>query len=500
MSNETITLYSAINLSHTIAILKTNKEEYLNCKFWKETKEEAFLFSDLYRGGAQYETHRTIAILSNDVLAVQNLSRLYLATVWLITLSVKIPSSALALLVLNLLKLMYWFDELSDFISRDKSYPETLLIDDVLIWAENNNLISAERLRAIRKKITKVRGAVFSSKNVVEEFRINIIQLFINDAYGSIFYEDAKELLLLEESKLPKLTAAINSGEIIAHFSKNEHIFYLDMKSLLKWLMRQGYFPETWIEHFRNIKIESLNDTANPTPHTFTLEQLRQFLRKYYPYNEDIYYHVSQGIYHAYINMKDGATCFYIENNQPIQIENNLYKTRYVGLERLLSPSTDPYQITKKLLDETTIKASKCASFICLDSTKEEVSFGLQRIFSLRKEDEFQVCHELTCKDLRFVADEVCDGLKKHLISDKKRQKIAAQNGRISGEARREDKDHHWLAIKERALDVAKEFSGESLNKIATIINRRGISTKSPRSICRYIENEPSFKPYFKKK
>lgn len=309
------------------------------------------------------------------------------------------------------------------------------------------------------------------------------------------------ELLSLKENTLFALETAISTGTIIACFSKDKNAFYLHTESLLKWLMIHNHFPQQWLQDFKKLKIKSLDELASSTPQTFTLDQLKVFLQKYHPGNEDINYHLNTGVYHVYLYMRKGMICTYLENKQPIQVDNPTHIIRYLNLECLLPFSTDPYQIAKNLLDGITINANQCNGFIFLDSTREEYAQGLQRILSLRAEGSSENHYQLNYQDLRFVTDEVKQGLKKHLplTSGKSRQKIATESGVISGKVRREDTQEHWLSIKPQVLEIAKSCNKAYINKIAEIAKKRGLTSKSTRTLSRLIAADPCFAPYLKK-
>lgn len=152
MSNETIAIYSAINLDHKEVIPKTAKETYLNCKFWKATRDDAIKFSQVYRGPVRYEAYRTIALLNNQSLSHQNIQSLHHTIAWLITSGGMVPQNLFVMLTWVYLNIAYCLNQLWVDIHNDQSYPNECLIEDVVLWAAQKNLINGEQKKHLRKK------------------------------------------------------------------------------------------------------------------------------------------------------------------------------------------------------------------------------------------------------------------------------------------------------------------------------------------------------------
>jgi hypothetical protein len=360
--------------------------------------------------------------------------------------------------------------------------------------------MNLELADSLKREIANVRGNVFK-KPPTENIKIQTLKLLLDRSVWFVLYDDIKEILSLEKHVFLAFQKAVMNDDIPhAYNSKNKQIFYAEPRGVIKWLMRQGYFPEKWIEHFKDLKKESIKETIYPTPQTLTLGQLQRLLEKKYSGNEDIYYHVNNGLYNAYVNVRDELSCSYIENSHPLTVKNNLYNVRYSGLERLLPPSQDHEHVAKKLLDGTIIKATKYSSFIFLDSTHEEQAFGLQRIFSFRKNGIVNVYNELTPEDLRFVVDEIEQGLGKGARTKKTNSKRSI-NGKLSGQIRKEESEKNWTRLQPALIDIAQKHSPTNANKIACLaVKNKHILPSELSNTAKNIRLDKAFLPFFKKR
>ena len=245
-----------------------------------------------------------------------------------------------------------------------------------------------------------------------ENVRIDTLKLVLSKGFKFILYEDIAEILSLNTAVYAKIKEAVEKKEIhLAFHSINKKIYYFEPTSLLKWLMRYGYFPEKLITHFHNIKVASFQETTAPTPQVFTLNQLQNWLEENYPEDIDIFYHVNNSIYHAYVYILNNSYCTYFKQRNPNQI-HPFYKIRYQHLERLLSPANDKANIVSYLLNGTKIiTGGKYLNHVEMAVTDDEYSYGMSRLFALQTDD---FCNNLSPSDLRFIVDEVKDGIKKY--------------------------------------------------------------------------------------
>lgn len=252
MKNETCVVFSAIHPLTQKEIPISEKKKYLSCKFWKETKEEADLFYTFYRGEIWSEVHRITGILSGEFfnpknfdVVCNNLSKAFDLYYFAFNSPPIIEFPELKIII--------------DAIKGSATYPKEYLLDDVLVWACENELINAERRVQIEKCILTSRGEVFSVPDPTDEQKIQAIKLFTSE-HKCIFYPDAKELLFPDLDLLLEVQAALEANEIHGFNSKDKEILYLDMRSLIKWLMRGGYLLERYIAEFLSLKLESIKE------------------------------------------------------------------------------------------------------------------------------------------------------------------------------------------------------------------------------------------------
>lgn len=469
MTNKTHKIYSVTQPPIEKEINSNELEIYLNCKFWKYSRKEALLFLYSYAGPTQHESiDRVIGIITGELFALDS------------------PDSFFAQL-----NFTEKYKSLLGVIDFDKTYPHYHLIDDVIKWARTKELMQEAIFQNMQQEISTVRSSVFKSEPS-ENVRIDTLKLVLDKGFKFILYEDIAEILSLNTTVYTKIKEAVEKKEIhFAFHSINKKIYYFEPASLLKWLMKYGHFPENWIAHFKEIKVESIKETTSPTPKTFTLNQLQNWLEKNHPEDVDIFYHVNSNIYHAYIHAHDSSFWIYSKQRYPNQ-KHPPYKIKFQHLERLLSPANDKTNSVIYLLNGSTIIAGgEYSNYVEVAVTDDEYKYGLSKLFILRNKD---MPDQLCSADLRFIVDEVKDGIKKY----KQVQSTASKSGGKSGEVRRENRDKIWSLAKPKALKAAIDYEGESINKIAGIIKERGIIESSIRTIARYIEADPSFKPYYK--
>lgn len=475
--NENKLVFQSLHPVDVAQLPENEAEKYLCCKFFHLTKKEAKLFLYYYIAPVHYETlHRAIGIISGDLLLFDNPDDFYVQKE---------------------------FDEKYKHIiltiKNSTNYPSPYLIDDVIDWAEQNKLIAPDAVIKTRDIIEKTRDVLFKSLDIADDIKKNVLKLILQRDMNFIFAEDARQLFNLNNLVSSEMKAAIENNEINGYHSKDKKIYYFDPRSLVKWLMRYGHFPSEWVSDFLELKKESIKATVFPTPKVFTLAQLQVWLAKNYPDEQDIFYHVNNKVYSAYINKKDGASSLYSERKLSLRDETT-YKKRYVYLERLLLPDIDHHEVLKKLLDGEVIKATEYRNYVNLDSTDDEHEYGLHRVFYLRKKNQHQVYNQLSQEDLRFIVDEVKTGLDGVLsVPNKKIKKNAKRNGKLSGVVRGNESVKKWNQLKKPLLKLAKEHQPISGNRLAAIATRRDIiSLEEVSNIGKKIRTDPEFKQYLK--
>ncbi len=253
MKNKRCIIFSAIHPLTQKEIPVSEKKTYLGCKYWKESKKEADLFFTFYRGEVWAEVHRIIGILSGELLNAENFDDSYEKFNKAFNLYY-FASHAPSVIEFPELKAII------DAIKESETYPKNLLLDDVLLWACENELINPRLQKKIEKNILISRSKVFGNTDPTDDQKIQVISLFISEN-KCIFYPDAKELLFPDSDLLQEMKAAFEIQKIQGFCSKDKEIFYLNMRSFIKWLMREGYFPERFTQEFLFLKIESIKES-----------------------------------------------------------------------------------------------------------------------------------------------------------------------------------------------------------------------------------------------
>lgn len=476
--NENEIVFQSLHPVDVAQLPEHEVEKYLYCKFFHLTKKEAKLFLYYYIAPVHYETlHRAIGIISGDLLLFDNPDDFYAQK-----------------------EFDKKYKHIIEAIQSSHDYPAPYLIDDIIDWADKKQLVAQDVVIKTRAIIEKVRGEIFNSPDVSDDVKKNVLKLILQRDMNFILDEDAKKLLNLDEVICSEMKAAVENGQITnSYYSKDKKVYYFDPRALMKWLMQYDYFRSEWVSDFLELKKESIKATVFPTPKVFTLEQLQTWLAKNYPDEQDVFYHVNNKVYNAYINKKDGASSLYSERKLSLRGETT-YKKRYVYLERLLLPDIDHHEVLKKLLDGEVIKATEYRNYVNLDSTDDEHEYGLHRVFYLRKKNQHQAYNQLSQEDLRFIVDEVKTGLAELLsVPHKKIKKNAKRNGKLSGVARGNESAKKWNQLKKPLLKLAKEHQPVSGNGLASIATRRDIiSLEEVSNFGKKIRTDPEFQPYLK--
>lgn len=312
MANKNIKIYSAIRPSIEKNVSPDELEKYLQCKFWKTSREEAELFYCLYMlpvhfgfpsnivailsgklftSGGIYNLFDEIKILDNvyralkfpqekAVIPIFTEQALKRFIVCLYDSGIDLKQSA----ILILGKLLYLihdvgpiFFKIIDTIITDnnESYPLYGLMDDVVNWAQLKKITDIETANLIEKELATTRINV--PYNTEASFLKELIELLI-EHHAFIFYNDAQVLLFPERDLLAELKEAVLSEKIRAYSSLNNENFYLHTTTLLKWLIQKGYISEPLTEAFRKIKIELIKESM--TPYNGRFNSLRKLIQQ----------------------------------------------------------------------------------------------------------------------------------------------------------------------------------------------------------------------------
>lgn len=272
MKHQKYKIYSALHPSIEKTVSLKERIKYLRCKFWKSSKEDAEFFFNFYLGPVVYELHRPVGIISGQFLRKNNGDDVY----------GKIRKSV------DLYRLNpkdKYFDRyfkhklILDAIcgSSVANYPKGNLIDDVLNWAFQNQLINNSDFCLVQQSISAARMKSFKNKDVPKELCLEIIHIFLNkDRY--IYLEDIPDLLFCNSELMLKINTAVKAGEIIAISSRDDCINYVDMRSLLKWLLLNNLAHESLVQEFLYLKIEAIKE--NKVDYNGTFHSLSKLIKQ----------------------------------------------------------------------------------------------------------------------------------------------------------------------------------------------------------------------------
>lgn len=254
MSNITYKIYSAIHPSVEKTVTLKERIKYLSCKFWKSSKEEAEKFFNFYLGPVAWELHRPAGILSGQFLRQGNGSDAY----------DKIRRSV------NLYRLNprdKYFERyhkhkiILDAIccSMIATYPKDHLIDDVLDWAFQNQLINNIVYRSVQKCISDTRTTTFTSRAKQQEMCVEVIKIFLERG-RYIYAGDICDLFFISPDVFQKIDSAVKTGKITAVSSVDFSTTYFEARSLIKWLLLNNSVHEFIAKEFLYLKIEALKE------------------------------------------------------------------------------------------------------------------------------------------------------------------------------------------------------------------------------------------------
>ncbi len=254
MNHQKYKIYSALHplIEKTVSLKERIK--YLRCKFWKSSKEDAEFFFNIYLGPVAHELHRPVGIITGQLLRKNNGEDVYgkiRKSVDLYRLNPKDKYFE------HYFKHKLILDAICG--SSVANYPKVNLIDDVLNWAFQNQLISNSDFCLVQKSISIARRKPFKNKDIPTEFCFEMVHIFLDkDRY--IYLEDIADLLFCNSELMLKINTAVKSGEIIAISSKDACINYVDMRSLLKWLLLNNLAHESLVQEFLYLKIEAIKE------------------------------------------------------------------------------------------------------------------------------------------------------------------------------------------------------------------------------------------------
>lgn len=484
------------------------RTQYLNCKFWKSSKNEAEIFFYLYfLSPCFWPIDLTVAILSGELFKISDTNELLEKIRQILQIYKQNPKHSHSSDNKKYVKLI-------SAIMEDDSYRNLPVLDDVIDWAVSKQYITPRTKRLLLDELAKTRLDVFkNTKNITDGFLKEQLDLLLNAqvsffGHTCIFYNDAQELLFPEQNLLTEL----KNEAVQANATLNQQYIYFEIRELLKWLMQKNYLSNQLTEKFRAIKIESIKE--NLISYTGCFNSLHDLIKQgvsrdrllqealngrplYWQYpmscqcEKDIDNHcicnegllwVEEGfewIENPFVETKRLKGYGRLKNNHG----NNQLSAYLGGLTvEMLRHHKSP---------TTTINCFR----IDLVPTKAEINEGLQPYIKVLKEELAIV----TADDrIGFLEDPALDGCNR---KRSQRQNAAKTNGKLSGESRKETANANWGELKPELLKIAEINKPISANAIANKAVKKGFIQESEVSnTAKKIRSDPAFYPFFKKK
>jgi hypothetical protein len=271
MNHQKYTLYSALHPSIEKTVSLKDRIRYLKCKFWKSSKEDAEFFFNIYLGPVAHELHRPVGIITGQLLRKNNGDDVYGKIRKSVDLYRLNPKD-------KYFERYFKHKLILDAICGPAvaNYPKVNLTDDVLNWAFQNQLISNSDFCLVQKNISIARMKPFKNKDIPAELCLEIVHIFL-DKNRYIYLEDIADLLFCNSELMLKINTAVKSGEIIAISSKDASINYVDMRSLLKWLLLNNLAHELLVQEFLYLKIEAIKE--NRVDYNGTFQSLSKLVK-----------------------------------------------------------------------------------------------------------------------------------------------------------------------------------------------------------------------------
>ena len=198
MASKTYAIYSAIDPHVTKAVSARERQEYLKCKFWKASKQEAWAFFYCYFPPLTAPSLcRLLLVLSGRLFKAKGFDEA-------ITKAWRLSEQ----------KLRHQLDVVSVddpeykkiIEALDNSYPSNALLDDIVLWAKDKKLITNTQACLLIKNIGSIRGGILNHENISEEVSLCTLNFLIeNNLFVPVLYHDARELLFPNHDLLDEL-------------------------------------------------------------------------------------------------------------------------------------------------------------------------------------------------------------------------------------------------------------------------------------------------------
>lgn len=254
MADEAITIYGLPRSDKPLGKIITLSEEsnYLNCKFWHRSADEAERFYHYY--DLRNHLGNFIGLLSGEYLKKGQsceeafkkiacaISKFQPTWGW----NIKIDES------LNVDHLKPILNELANGLANK----EIALQDDankLLDWAKNKKVFSKKTLKEAREQVANVRGKIFRNDPVTQA-NFHILKPILLNGFD-IYLEDAKAIFFPEDDIADQLSNALKNNEFLREN-------YFPPKDLVRWLIKNNYLSQWLVNEFEEWKIETIKEAS----------------------------------------------------------------------------------------------------------------------------------------------------------------------------------------------------------------------------------------------
>ncbi len=356
MSDEKVIIYASAAISHgknnrAYEISKSEKQKYLDCKFWFETEKEAQIFTAYYFAPLLSDLGRAVGVLTGVYLTTkdfpQTLDILQLA----LGLYVVLPGYYSSFNLRNATE---------EQINEAQAYQETIelliqahkdgeinlqtdVIDELLIWASKQEYFDKKIIQSAHEKIKEVREKpvfIQSLPSNVENFYI--LKPLLQKMWY-ISYEDIEAILFPDQDYLPILKQAIveeKLGSAWADIDGEQSNYYFSPQNLIFWLINHEKLPLWQVEEFPDLTVQVLEQSAVECSMEFI--SIASIIKKLRSIDRDDILRISnEDIISVYLRHPPDYSKIVKNTSQNKTDSNDVEITLYKGMGRLQKKNDD---------------------------------------------------------------------------------------------------------------------------------------------------------------
>lgn len=246
MASKKYLIYSGVAPTIPKEVTALERKEYLKCKFWKASHQDAWKFFYCYfPPSTNPSLCRLLLILSGRLFQKKGFDEAC-KEAW------KLNEQKLNHRLDIDLVLTPRYKKIIEALQKpsiSSSYPKNGFLEDIIIWAKNNRVITDKQSDLLFINIQLVRGANLDSRYLSNDVLISTIKILLESRFlSSLSYEDAQALLFPRQELLNQLVAISDLPR------------YFEIRYLMKQLMQKNHLSEQLTESFKELKVESIKE------------------------------------------------------------------------------------------------------------------------------------------------------------------------------------------------------------------------------------------------